>query len=233
MKNLFLITLMIILFFGCQSDSNIIGSEPQNTELTVINSTKDSVLMYLTLSGYNLPEKPKYVQNVRGILNCPQDGLQGFVWVKPNDTLSYISTKYFSGNISFGTPPLNCSNDKWTLGVNIFEFNLNNPQESIDLSCMAGVNCIMKVDLVGGTNWPADTSLNTRVIENKEMWHNTGIVGVYPYGCTNCINTDGKQLCQTPNETPNEYRICNPTRGKGERGGKVQITFKGYTEKKK
>jgi hypothetical protein len=101
MKNLFLITLMIILFFGCQSDSNIIGSEPQNTELTVINSTKDSVLMYLTLSGYNLPEKPKYVQNVRGILNCPQDGLQGFVWVKPNDTLSYISTKYFSGNISF------------------------------------------------------------------------------------------------------------------------------------
>lgn len=229
MKKVLLNLIMLLFLVSCQNNT-LTTSEPteEKTEFVVVNSTKDSVLMYITLSGYNEPEKSKYVQNVNGVLGCEGTGLQGSVWVKSNDTLSYTSTKYFSGNISFGTPPLNCPDNTWKNGVNIFEFNINNPQESIDLSCMAGVNCLMRVDLIGGPNWPADTSMNTRVIENKTMGHNTGIVGVYPYGCTNCINTEGKQPCQTPNETPNKYNICNPTRSKGVHGGKVQITFKGY-----
>lgn len=231
MKKLFLTLVTLLTFASCQNGMVTTDESTQeSTELVVINSTKDSVLMYITLSGYNPPENSKYVQDVNGILGCTGSGLQGTVWIKANDTVSYTSTKYFSGNVSFGTPPLNCPDNIWKTGVNIFEFNLNNPQESIDLSCMAGVNCLMRVDLVGGPNWPADTSMNTRVIENREMNHNTGIVGVYPYGCTNCVDTTGKQPCQTPNETPNTHRICNPTRAKDQHGGKVQITFKGYTK---
>ena len=61
------------------------------------------------------------------------------------------------------------------------------------------------------------------------MWHNTGIYGVFPYGCTNCTNTQGKQSCQTPNEKPNTEKIGTPTRNTNKKGGKIRISFLGYT----
>lgn len=80
-----------------------------------------------------------------------------------------------------------------------------------------------------GPDWPADTAMNPRLLQNDSMWKNTGRVGVYPYGCTNCTNTEGRQQCQNPSETPNQYNICNPTRASGVHGGVVRLAFKGYT----
>lgn len=200
-----------------------------NTHLRVVNETQDSVLMYLTLSGYAYPQDTLFVQNVNSIFGCTQTGLNGQVWIHAGDSVSYTSIKYFSGNISFGVAPMNCPDSTWKTGMNLFEFNLNEPQESLDISCMAGVNCIMKVDLLGGPAWPASIYADPRVLQNDSMYKNTGRVGVYPYGDCNCTDSSGKQQCQTPSETPNTNPICNPTRAKGDRGGVVRVAFKGYT----
>lgn len=216
----------------------IIGTKPAPTpapvqhdvtQMRVVNETKDSVLMYLTLSGYPSPQDTSYIQTVNGIFGCTQNGLNGNTWIAPGDSFTYTPTKMFSGNISFGVAPMNCFTNAWPTGMNLFEFNLNEPQESLDISCMAGVNCILGAKLIGGPAWPADTASDPRVLQNDSMWHNTGRVGVYPYGCTNCTNTAGHQDCQTPQETPNKYSICNPTRAAGDHGGLVRVAFKGYT----
>lgn len=60
------------------------------------------------------------------------------------------------------------------------------------------------------------------------MYANSGLVGVYPYGCTTCIDSAGKQSCQTPAEKPNRERICNPTRPTNQRGGIVCLKFKKF-----
>jgi hypothetical protein len=224
MKHIIIIILTSWLLIGCLNKANINNS---NTEMQVINEFKDSVLMYVTLGGGH---DSTFIQNVNGIFNCKQIGLNGIVWVQPNETLTYVSTKCFSGNISFGVAPMNCSTTAWKTGMNIFEFNLNEPQESIDISCIAGVNCILRCDLIGGPDWEATPLYpNPRILQNDSMYKNTNRVGVYPYGCTNCVNTEGKQTCQVPSETPNAQHICNPTRAKGDRGGIVRVTFKGYT----
>jgi hypothetical protein len=202
--------------------------KPTNTSFEIVNTTSDSVLMFLTI---NAPADSTWVQGVNGIFGINETGLQGSVWVQPNDTLKYTPTLTFSGNISFGTAPQNCPSEKWYDGVNIFEWSVNVPKgsnEGLDISCMAGVNCIMRVDLIGGAEWLANGKKVTS-IQNKEMWHNTGIYGVFPYGCTNCTNTNGKQPCQTPNEEPNTEPICTPTRKTDAKGGLIRISFKGYT----
>lgn len=219
----------------CLGKKNAKKVEPTTakTEFRVVNSSADSVLMYLTLSGYPDSVATNYVQNVDSVLGCTQVGLNGWTYIHANDSVSYTSSKYFSGNISFGTQPLNCFNTLWPTGMNLFEFNLNEPQESLDISCMAGVNCIMKTELIGGPSWPASVLYpDPRILQNDSMYKNTGKVGVYPYGCTNCTNTEGKQSCQTPSETPDTLAICNPTRAKGQNGGLVRVSFKGYTNLK-
>ena len=199
-----------------------------NTGFEIVNTTKDSVLMYLTI---NKPTDSTWVQNVDGIFGINSSQLRGTIWVQPNDTLKYNPTLCFSGNVSFGTPPQNCPTDQFVNGINLFEWSVNvakGSNEALDLSCVAGVNCIMKIDLIGGADWIANGK-SVRSIKNKEMWHNTSIYGVFPYGCTNCTNTNGKQLCQSPNENPNTEKICTPTRNTNEKGGKIRISFLGYT----
>ena len=220
-----------ILWKNC-STSNNFPPDPTfgNTGFEVVNSTKDSVQMFLTI---NSPADSTWVQSVDGIFGIPTgSGLQGSVWLEPNESLSYTPTLQFSGNVAFGTGPQNCPSNSWPTGVNIFEWSTNVPEgfnEGLDLSCIAGANCIMHIDLIGGPDWLANGK-SVRTIENKFIGGNTGIYGVFPYGCTNCINTNGKDPCQTPNETPNTEKICTPTRAADQKGGKIRITFKGYFE---
>jgi len=216
------------LIYCINNKKNPTESTFSNTGFEIVNATNDSVLMFLTI---NSPIDSTWVQSVNGIFGINGSELQGSVWVQPNDTLTYTPKLSFSGNVSFGTSPQNCPSQEWETGVNLFEWSVNVPKgsnEGLDLSCMAGVNCIMKIDLIGGSDWIANGK-SVRTIQNKEMWHNTGIYGVFPYGCTNCINTQGKQSCQTPNEKPNTKKICTPTRNTNEKGGKIRISFLGYT----
>lgn len=207
-------------------------NEETTTELTLVNNSQDTALVFLTLSGYPPNLAPNYVQNVNGVLNCTQNGLNGSFYLLPGDSTSYVPIKRLSGNLSFGSPPINCPTESFPTGVNLFEFNLNCPQESIDISAVSGVNCILEVDLIGGPNWPAAQYNNPRKIWNDSMYKNTGLVGVFPLGCTNCVNTQGKQACITEPETPDSTHICNPTRAKNNKGGSVRVVFKGFTNKK-
>jgi len=230
-KYIFLFSVIIFIFslisYLTKKGKNI-DATFSNTGFEIVNTTKDSVLMYLTI---NKPADSTWVKNVNGIFGINSSQLRGSVWVQPNDTLKYIPTLSFSGNVSFGTPPQNCPTEQFVNGINILEWSVNVPKgsnEALDLSCVAGVNCIMKIDLIGGSDWIANGK-SVRSIENKKMWNNTGIYGVFPYGCTNCTDTDGKQLCQTPNEKPNTEKICTPTRNTNEKGGTIRISFFGYT----
>lgn len=231
----FMVVLLIVigLYFITKSKPEPVIPVPpadSKTEFTLVNSTEDSVLVFLTLSGYPDADSVLYVQNVNGIFGCTQTGLVGSFWIPSQDTVSYTSSKWFSGNVGFGTQPMNCTTTAWPTGSNPFEFNLNNGQESIDISAMGGVNCILSVDLIGGPQWQASPSYpDVRSFHNDSMWKNTGLIGVYPYGCTNCTNDQGKQACQTPSEKPNSEPICTPTRSANVHGGQVLVKFKGYT----
>lgn len=230
--NILITIFTAILLFAVWGFDKVLEKRPsKNTKLVVVNKTDDSVLVYLTLSGYNGKIKKEYLQDVKGVFGITQSGLQGSFYLSGNDSVSYTSTKRFSANIGFGTPPINCPTTTWVNGANVFEFNLNVPQESCDIGCVTGVNCLLSVDLIGGANWEASNYYpNLRHFYNDSMYKNTNLAGVMPYGCTNCTNTDGKQPCQTPSETPDSARVCNPTRSAGKRGGKVVVNFMGYTE---
>ena len=233
MKKLVILFIVIVLascITSIEEEVIIENSDVSNTELIIVNSTKDSVLVWLTLSGYPAADSALYIQNVNGIFGITQTGLQGSFYLGSKDSVFYTSLRGLSGNIGFGTSPINCPTTTWPTGANVYEFNLNVPQESCDIGCVTGVNSIINVQLLDGPDWQASPKYpNVRDIQNDSMYKNTNRVGVMPYGCTNCTNTDGKQPCQTPSEMPSSSRICNPTRSAGVRGGQVIVTFKGYT----
>lgn len=230
-----IITLLTLALASCTEQvesyevSEVLVPTYDTTEMVVINESEDSVLIYLTLSGYTDSLVPFYVQNVKGIFGIEDSGLVGSFYLGAGDTISYLSPKRFSGNLCFGTQPMNCYTKQWPTGTSFFEFNINVPQESIDISCVGGVNSIIGVDLVGGPEWVAASFMDVRKIQNDSMYKNTNLVGVYPYGCTNCVNDEGKQPCQTPSEKADSSHICNPTRAEGVSGGMVMVKFKGYT----
>lgn len=235
MKKLFALVVCLILI-SCATEINEditvnVESAPpvQSTQLVLVNNTQDSLLVYLTLSGYPANDTV-HVKDVFGIFGILEHGLVGSFYITPGDSVEYTSPKWFSGNVGFGSQPLNCSTVAWPTGVNPFEFNLNNNQESIDISAVGGVNCILSVDLVGGPQWQASPAYpNVTYFYNDSMRLNTDLIGVFPYGCTNCTDSAGKQPCQTPADQPCTSKICNPTRAAGVHGGKVIVTFKGYT----
>lgn len=229
---LLLVFAFIMVITSCrlniqEEETVCLNTDSLNTTLAVYNSREDSVLVYLTLGGgYD----STFVQDVNGIFGITDSGLVGTFYIQSGDTVFYQSSLKLSGNIGFGSQGVNCFTTQWPTGVNIFEFNLNEAQESMDISAMGGVNSLMVVQNIGGPAWAATPSFpDVRSYYNDTMWKNTNLVGVYPYGCTTCTDTIGKQACQTPNETPDSTRICNPTRAAGVRGGLVLLTFKGYT----
>ena len=231
-KLIYFIVSMIMISCSTEITEEVIITEPletANTQLTLVNKTADSLLVYLTLSGYPASDT-LHVKSVNGIFGITESGLVGSFYLASKDSVSYTSKLWFSGNVSFGSQPLNCSTTAWPTGVNPFEFNLNCGQESIDISAMGGVNCLLEVNLVGGPEWQATpTYPDVRYFYNDSMWLNHGLLGVFPYGCTDCVDTLGKQACQTPAEAPNLTRICNPTRAAGVTGGRVVVKFLGYT----
>lgn len=231
-KLLSLAALLIMISCSTEINEEIIideASQSSATQLTLVNNTKDSLLVYLTLSGYPASDT-LHVKNVNGIFGITESGLVGSFYIPAKDSVSYISTLWFSGNVSFGNQPLNCSTTAWPTGVNPFEFNLNNNQESIDISAIGGVNCLLEVNLVSGPAWEATPQYpDVRYFYNDSMMKNHGLLGVFPYGCTNCTDSAGKQACQTPAEMPDLSKICNPTRAAGQHGGIVRVSFSGYT----
>jgi hypothetical protein len=138
----------------------------------------------------------------------------------------------FNANISYNSPPQNCSSHDFPNGINLAEFIVNNPfqgiygQETIDISCVAGANAKVKFTMTAD-DWTSDYGSITKIksFENNEWDNNTGLVGVFPYGCDNCTSSDNPPSCvgKQP-EYVNKKPICNVQRPcEKNDGGEIEI----------
>jgi len=197
------------------------------TKLQVENtSASDTVKVYLTLNS-----GADFTNNVNGIFGISsKNKLQGSFNLLPGEIKTYTPKSAFSGNISFWDPPLNCPYP----GTTLYEFTLNNEgtvtnaQETVDISCVAGVTSIGEISMTGGGSWTDNvTKGSINSIKNKEIYHNTGISGVFPFGCTNCTNTNGAPDCEghPGYADPNNRNLCNVQRNADESGGTVCISY--------
>lgn len=214
--------------------------QDNSTTLLVTNTTNKPVTAWLTLSVYTDSTKAYYEQNVNGIFGITTNGSSGSFTIKPNYTLSYSSIKAFSGNICFGTQPLNCPTNDYPLGTNIFEFTINNgllgPEqtESVEISCVAGVHSLI-IGNLQGNDWVATAGYDSiKTFKNSTFGNNSNLVGVFPTGCTNCTNTQGMQVCSRALkfDTPNTLPICIVSRPCSKSGGGILCSFNGFTKTK-
>lgn len=216
----YILILSALSFLSCEH-------EPDATLLKVVNgSDQDTITVYLTLGV-----KDGYVDDVNGIFGISSTKkTQGSFILYPNDTVSYTSSKPFQANISFNAAPLNCPYPAPTL----YEVVLNNcgtatnAQETVDISCVAGVSTIGSISMTGGGNWTDNVKSDSITkIQNQDVYHNTGLSGVFPYGCTNCVNTGGAPECDNSPDyaTPNSEHLCTVQRNAKNSGGIVTITY--------
>ena len=221
-----------IWYSGCLSTPSKESAPSTQTEIVVVNTdTVNSVNVWLTI-GY--PDTTNWVSSVSGIFGITTSGGQAMFTLSPGQKVYYSSPagKGIQGNISFLSAPNNCP-----IGTTLCEFCLNNysssvpdPQETVEISCVSGVSFIASIDLKGGTGiWTAnspgyDTILH---IQNDTIGANSGLAGVYPFGCDDCISqSSGAPSCTIGiNEPPQVNAICNVQRGASSGGGKVTISY--------
>lgn len=196
------------------------------TTINVENLSNDTITAYLTIDDNG----SSWVSNVNGIFGIESNNnLQGSFIIVPQQKFSYTSNKPFSGNISFNNPPLNCPYPAPTL----FEFTLNNygtiskAQETTDISCVFGVTSIGSISYSGGGIWSSGQNDTIYKIQNDSIYKNTGLKGVYPYGCTTCTGREGMVNCNNKKtyEKVNKKAICNIQRNASKSGGQVNISY--------
>lgn len=224
-SKIFRLAIVLSIFFGLI----FIISKTNSKDFTTIqieNLSDDNITAYLTLNDNGA----SWVSDVNGIFGIKSDEkLQGGVILIPKQILSYTSDKPIAGNISFNQLPLNCPYPAPTL----FEFTLNNygtitkAQETTDISCVYGVTSIGKITYSGGGIWNSGQNDTIRKIQNGSIYKNTGLKGVYPYGCTTCTGRDGMVDCNNKKryEKVNKKAICNIQRDASESGGNVKISY--------
>ncbi len=200
--------------------------EPKKTSIQVYNSTEDTIVAYLTLND-NGDDWKCDVNGIFGIKS--KNKLQGAFRMLPKQKMVYTPNLPIAGNISFLHPPLNCPFPAPTL----YEFTLNNylttskAQETIDISCVFGVTTLGSISLIGGGTWNSGQNDTIRIVKNDSLYKNTGLKGVYPYGCTTCTGRQGMLDCENKKkyENVNTKSICNVQRDASKSGGIVRITY--------
>jgi len=211
------------------------------TTLKIMNRSAAEVRVYATLGPV-----PGCVQDVHAmpLVTHPVNRLQGWFLLPRGAAEAYTPPqgRGISGNVAFGSPPLNCPTGEFRNGVNLAEFILNNSfqgpgaQETIDISCVAGANALIAFALNGGGGWNAGTSRPAvSRVANKALGQNTGLVGVYPCGCDNCTSrADPPQRGCPGSPPPPAYEdcqsqpICNVQRDAHNAGGDVEVIFQGF-----
>lgn len=209
------------------------------THLEVTNSSAHAVLTYITLGA-----TPGCVQDVslltlsEGIVLTPLHPLMGSFELPAGVTTKITAPAGLglNGNFSFNTPPLNCPCPEFPEGVNLAEFIINNGfqpggQETVDISCVCGANAFIEF-LLSASDWSSNGgAIQVGSIANGTRYHNTGIPGVFPYGCDNCTSSDAPPACVGRHpEYANTLPICNVQRpASSNLGGTVKVAFLGFT----
>ena len=216
---------------NCASDSI---QADTTTRIQIINKTDSAITVYITLGAVtgclqNVSVIPYVTDSIGSLVGY-------FVLGAYDSTIIYAPDSIgFDGNITFGTQPINCPTTQYPNGVNIFEFNINNsfqpgnPQNTIDISCVAGVNCFIKAYLSGGNPWNASSVYpNVDSIYNSTITSNSGLVGVYPFGCDTCTGLKSPPSCDTISSDKQTQSICNVQRNAvGAGGGLIQVIYFG------
>lgn len=216
--------------------------EPQDsagTALQIFNRYDSAVVVYITLGAtpgciQSVLDLPFNVDTVPG-----SKEMQGTFVLAPGDsTVAFNSdTLGFNGVISFGYAPDNCPSPRYPLGLNQFEFILNNsfqpgqPQESINISCVHGVNCVIRCDVKTDSLTPFNAGPTIPLVQgfaNTLNRSQINIVGVYPYGCTHCTDYIGAPNCIPVPQPVNTEAICQVQRPAVKTNkGKISVIYLG------
>lgn len=201
----------------------------------IYNHTNDSVLVWVTLGA-----TPGCLQDVTKIpFVTSGSGLVGSFYLAPWDsTQSYAPDSLgFNGVISFKFQPDNCATPAYPNGINQYEFIVNNafqagsPQESINISCVHGVNCVIRVDMIttnpfnAGPTVPSVSSFANSMDRNQ-----LGTPGVYPYACTHCTDYIGAPVCIPTPQPVSKTQICQIQRPANQSGGLIKVIYLGQEQ---
>lgn len=214
----------------------LIGCSPvvERTELIVKNADTTDVVVFLTLGGVPPADSASWVQNVNGMFGISGSGLVGSFVLKPGETRSYVGSRALQGQFCFNGQAYQCLKDSIYTGSTLMEFCLNNygtvknAQETVDISCVAGVSYLGSMDMCGGGVWSANSPGYDTVmhVQNSIFGRNSGRVGVFPVGCDDCTSSDNPPDCvRDKGETPQKYAICQVQRNAKKSGGCVTITY--------
>jgi len=228
----------MLALFGCQTDIAVeeveIETQDTTTYLRIVNDSEDTIVVWVTLGA---TEGCLQDINLIPFITDSVAPLKGYFTMYPHDsTPDYAPDSIgFNGQLSFNTPALNCPTTDFPEGVNIFEFIINNsfqtgiPQETIEISCVAGANCLLKSRLAGGESWNAsDLYPKVDTFYNMSRYNNTGLIGVFPYGCDDCTSSVSPPECAKTDKYKQKEPICTVQRDAiGSGGGLVRVSYLG------
>ncbi|CAK0771650.1 conserved hypothetical protein [Gammaproteobacteria bacterium] len=233
-----IITLFLaVLLNSCVEVVEVEVNTPSNqnqTTMQIFNHSKDTVLVYVTLGA--TPGCIQDVSLIPFITDTLQGGLQGTFTLAPNDsTIAYAPDSLgYNGVISFNYAPDNCTTPSYTNGLNQFEFIINNsfqagnPQETIDISCVHGVNCVIRVDLLTNNYFNAGPTIpKIQSFANTMNRNEIGIAGVYPFGCDTCTGSKNPPSCIPLPQPHQTQSICNVQRNASQSGGLIKVIYLG------
>ena len=215
-----------------------INSEPAvdtTTRVRIVNLTDKSVVVWITLGA-----TPGCLQDIMKIpfITDSVAPLKGYFTLASKDsTIDYAPALGigYNGNVSFDTCALNCAIPRFPYGINLFEFIVNNsfqsgiPQETVEISCLAGCNALIEGDLSGGgLSWNTYGHPVVNHIYCRGIWNNSGLLGVFPFGCDDCTKSVAPPSCAKSDKDKQKEPICTIQRNaKGSGGGLVRIVYKG------
>lgn len=199
----------------------------------IYNCTKDSVKVWVTLGA-----TPGCLQDVTQIPFVTDGaGLVGYFYLAGGDsTVAYAPDSLgFNGAFSFDGQPSNCPDTvSYPTGINQYEFIVNNsyqegsPQESINISCVHGVNCVIRVNIKTDSAFNAGPTIPTVISFANTMDRNQiNIPGVYPYACTHCTDYIGAPGCIKLPQPVNTEQICQVQRPANQSGGLIKVLYLG------
>lgn len=202
----------------------------------IYNHSKDSVKVWVTLGA-----TPGCLQDVTKIpFVTSGSGLQGYFYLAPGDsTVEYAPDSLgYNGVISFGYAPDNCPDSlKYPNGINQYEFIVNNafqagqPQESINISCVHGVNCVIRVDMITSNPFNAGPTVpSVSSFANSLDRNQLGTPGVYPYACTHCTDYIGAPACIALPQPVSKTTICQIQRPANQSGGLIKVIYLGQEQ---
>lgn len=203
------------------------------TEMVIENRDTADVVVYMTLGGGY--DTSKWIQNVKGIFGIKDSGLVGRFVLKGGERRMYHSLgKAISGQFCFNGQAYQCLADSQYTGSTLTEFCLNNSgtvenaQETVDISCVAGVSYLAEINMCGGGIWTANyTGYDTIVqVKNDIFGRNANRAGVYPVGCDDCDSSVAPPKCVIgKGELPSKHAICQVQRNASKSGGCVTFVY--------